>query len=82
MKCTQVGFTVFEMLATIYLGLKFGPTTVGFFLPDQETASRISTNRFMPIVRTMPAVHKLMMQDASWTAAVECPARATRAPEA
>ena len=34
MKCTQVGFTVMEMLATIYLGLKFQPCTVGMFLPD------------------------------------------------
>ena len=64
MKCAQVGFTVFEMLAAIYLGLKFGPCTVGMFLPDQALAQLKSTERFMPIIRTVPAAHKLMTQDA------------------
>lgn len=63
MKCAQVGFTVMEMLATIYLGIKFGPGTVGMFLPDQALAQLKSTERFMPIVRTVPAVHALMTQD-------------------
>lgn len=65
MKCAQVGFTVMEMLATIYLGLKFGPATVGMFLPDQALAQLKSTERFMPIVRTVPEVHALMTQDAA-----------------
>ena len=43
MKCTQVGFTVMEMLATIYLGLKFPPCTVGMFLPDMGLAEGKST---------------------------------------
>lgn len=64
MKCAQVGFTVMEMLATIYLGLKFGPCTVGMFLPDMNLAGLKSSERFMPIVRTVPAVHKLMVMDA------------------
>lgn len=63
MKCAQVGFTVMEMLATIYIGLKFGPCTVGMFLPDQNLAQGKSTERFMPVVRSVPAVHKLMTQD-------------------
>lgn len=68
MKCAQVGFTVMEMLATIYLGLRFGKTlglcTVGMFLPDMNLAGLKSTERFMPIVRSVPAVHELMTQDA------------------
>lgn len=64
MKCAQVGFTVMEMLATIYLGLKFGPCTVGMFLPDMNLAGLKSSERFMPIVRTVPEVHKLMTMDA------------------
>lgn len=63
MKCAQVGFTVMEMLATIYLGLRFGPAIVGMFLPDMNLAGLKSTERFMPIVRTVPAVHQLMTQD-------------------
>lgn len=64
MKCAQVGFTVMEMLATIYLGLRFGPATVGMFLPDMNLAGLKSTERFMPIVRSVPSVHDLMTQDA------------------
>ncbi|MEN6544477.1 MAG: phage terminase large subunit family protein [Armatimonadia bacterium] len=60
MKCAQVGFTVMEMLAVIYLGIKFGPATVGMFLPDMNLAGLKSSERFMPIVRTIPPVHRLM----------------------
>lgn len=63
-KCAQVGFTVLEMLASIYLGLKFGPGIVGMFLPDMNLAGLKSTERFMPIVRSVPAVHATMTQDA------------------
>lgn len=64
MKCAQVGFTVMEMLATIYLGIKFGPCIVGMFLPDMNLAGLKSSERFMPIVRSVPSVHELMTQDA------------------
>lgn len=64
MKCAQVGFTVMEMLACIYLGLRFGPATVGMFLPDMNLAGVKSTERFMPVVRSVPDVHDLMTQDA------------------
>lgn len=65
MKCAQVGFTVMEILAALYLGLKFGPCTVGMFLPDMNLANIKSTERFMPIVRSIPDVHQLMTQDAA-----------------
>lgn len=65
MKCAQVGFTILEILAALYLGLKFGPCTVGMFLPDMNLAGIKSTERFMPIVRSIPEVHKLMTQDAA-----------------
>ncbi|EBJ6658277.1 hypothetical protein D0Q53_20390 [Salmonella enterica] len=63
MKCAQVGFTVMEMLAMIYLGLRFQPMTVGMFLPDMGLASLKSSERFMPVVRTVPEVHRLMTMD-------------------
>lgn len=65
MKCAQVGFTVMEMLAAIYLGLKFGPATVGMFLPDMNLAGVKSSERFMPIVRSVPEIHSLMTQEAA-----------------
>lgn len=63
MKCAQVGFTVMEMLAVIYLGLRFQPMTIGMFLPDMGLAGLKSSERFMPIVRTVPEVHRLMTMD-------------------
>lgn len=63
MKCSQVGFTVMEMLASIYMGIKFGPATVGMFLPDMRLTG-IKSMRFMETVRTVPDVHRLMTQDA------------------
>ncbi len=62
MKCTQVGFTVMEMLAMIYLGLRFPASKIGMFMPSQMLAAGKSTNRFMAIVRTIPAVRKLMKE--------------------
>jgi hypothetical protein len=65
MKCTQVGFTVMEMLAMIYLALRFAPAKIGMFMPSQMLASGKSSQRFMPIVRTVPDVHRLMVEDST-----------------
>lgn len=65
MKSAQVGFTVMEMLAAIYLGLRFGPATIGMFLPDMNLAGMKSSERFVPIVRSVPPVHELMTMEAA-----------------
>ena len=65
MKCAQVGFTVMEMLAMIYLALKFMPCKVGMYLPDQNLARIKSSDRFMPIIRTVPDAHRMMLEDPS-----------------
>jgi len=66
MKCAQVGFTVMEMLACIYMALKFEPCKIGMFLPVRDLAAAKSTVRFMPIVRTVPvAYERLVEEDAS-----------------
>ncbi|HEX7641996.1 MAG TPA: phage terminase large subunit family protein [Burkholderiaceae bacterium] len=65
MKCAQVGFTVMEILGMIYLSLKFMPVTVGMFLPDMKLAGVKSTERFMPILRTIPDAYKLMVDPES-----------------
>jgi len=67
-KCAQVGFTVLEMLATIYLALKFDPLKVGLFLPGRDLASGKSSERFMPIVRTVPAAYERMISSEGNTA--------------
>lgn len=63
MKCTQVGFTVMEMLAMLYLALRFSPTKIGMFMPSQMLASGKSTERFLPIVRTIPSVYGMMVDE-------------------
>lgn len=65
MKCTQVGFTVMEMLAMIYLALRFAPAKIGMFMPGRDGAAGKSSIRFMPVVRTIPAVHQLMVEDSN-----------------
>lgn len=52
MKATQLGLTVWEVLANIYMALKWAPVTIGMFLPDQATAAYKSEHRFMRIVRS------------------------------
>lgn len=61
MKCAQVGFTVMEILAMIYMGLKFMPAKVGMFLPDRNLAVIKSSQRFLPILRTVPDAYRLMV---------------------
>lgn len=63
MKCTQVGFTVMEMLAMIYMAIKFMPCKIGMYLPDMNLAGVKSSIRFMPILRTIPAAHRMLTTD-------------------
>jgi len=56
-KATQIGITVWEVLANIYMAVKWGPITIGMFLPDQSTASFKSEHRFMRIVRSVPDLY-------------------------
>ena len=60
-KSAQVGFTVFEVLAAIYMGIKFSPSQVGLYLPDRTLAGVKSSERFMPVLRTIPSAYKLLM---------------------
>lgn len=57
-KCAQVGFTVMEMLYAIYVALKWAPCKIGMYLPDQKLAAAKSSERFLPIVRTVPLAYE------------------------
>jgi hypothetical protein len=59
-KATQLGLTVWEVLANIYMAIKWGPITIGMFLPDQATASYKSEHRFMRIVRSVGPIYRAM----------------------
>src|SRR5690606_13565656 len=54
--------TVMEMLAAIYMALRFAPAKVGMFMPSQSLAAGKSSERFLPIARTVPPVHRLMTE--------------------
>jgi hypothetical protein len=58
MKGAQLGATVLEMLADLYMAIKFEPAVIGLFLPDQALAGDKSKRRFLPIVRSIPDVHR------------------------
>ncbi len=62
MKATQLGLTVWEVLADLYMALKFGPVNIGMFLPDQSTAAFKSEQRFMPILRSAPSLYEKLIQ--------------------
>lgn len=53
-KATQLGLTVWEVLADLYMAKKWSPVNIGMFLPDQNTAAFKSERRFMPIIRSSP----------------------------
>lgn len=58
MKCAQVGFTVMEMLVAIYMAIKFEPCKVGLYLPDRMLAAAKSSERFLPIIRSIPKAYE------------------------
>ena len=58
MKGAQLGATVWEMLADLYMAIKFEPAVIGMFLPDQALAADKSKRRFLPVVRSIPDVHQ------------------------
>lgn len=62
MKCAQVGFTVMEMLAAVYMAIKFAPAKCGLYLPDMTLAGAKSTHRFMPLLRTIKSAYKLLRE--------------------
>ena len=62
-KCAQVGFTVLEILAAIYLALKFDPLKLGMFVPSSDLAQGKSSERFMPILRTVPEAYARLTQE-------------------
>ena len=60
-KGSQLGATVWEILADLYMASRWEPITVGMFLPDQATASYKSENRFMRLLRTIPRLHRRLI---------------------
>ena len=70
-KATQIGITVWEILANIYLAKKFGPCSIGMFLPDQATAAFKSEHRFMRVIRSIPQIMKEMVYRADDTGKVK-----------
>jgi hypothetical protein len=67
MKATQLGMTVWEVLATVYFAIKWAPVNIGLFLPDQGTASFKSEHRFMRIMRSVPSLYRRLVQRADET---------------
>lgn len=65
MKGAQVGLTVWEMLANIYLSLRLYPCTVGAYVPDRTLAAYKSTERFMPILRLVPTAYAMLRETVS-----------------
>lgn len=61
MKATQLGLTVWEVLANIYMASRWEPVSIGMFMPAQATAIHKSEHRFMRMVRSAPDLYKLLV---------------------
>lgn len=59
-KATQLGLTIWEVLANIYMALKWEPVSIGMFMPAQATAIHKSEHRFMRIVRSAPSLYEIL----------------------
>lgn len=59
-KATQLGLTIWEVLADLYMALKWGPITIGAFMPSQHVAMYKSEDRFMRLVRSAPELRRLV----------------------
>lgn len=64
-KGSQMGLTVFETLADIYMAVKFAPCKVLMYLPDRSMAADKSAQRFLPILRTIPALYRYLTKGSS-----------------
>jgi len=62
MKGAQMGLTIWEMLANIYMAMKWSPCKIGMYVPDRGLAGYKSAERFMPVVRTVPAAYDLLTE--------------------
>lgn len=60
MKATQIGLTVWEVLANIYMACKWEPISIGMYMPSQPTALHKSEHRFMRMVRSAPQLYRLL----------------------
>jgi hypothetical protein len=59
-KATQLGLTIWEVLANIYMAVKWEPVSIGMFMPSQSVAIHKSEHRFMRIVRSAPDLYGLL----------------------
>lgn len=59
-KATQLGLTIWEVMANIYMSIKWGPVSIGMFMPAQTTAIHKSEHRFMRIVRSSPQLYDIL----------------------
>jgi hypothetical protein len=61
-KGAQTGATVMTFLMQLYLCLKYMPLKVGTYYPDMKLAAYVSSSRFLPVVRSVPAAHAALRQ--------------------
>lgn len=61
MKGAQTGLSVMTFLLQIFLALKYRATKIGAYYPDRSLAAYVSSNRFLPVVRSIPDAYKAMI---------------------
>lgn len=59
-KGAQMGLTVMEVLADLYMAIKWEPVTLGMYVPDSKLAPYKSRHRFLRIIRSVPGIYERM----------------------
>lgn len=61
-KGAQMGLTIWEVLASLFLAIKGRSLTLAMYVPDSKLAPYKSEHRFMRLVRSIPDVHRHMVE--------------------
>ena len=57
-KSTQIGLTVWSTLAQVWMAKAWAPLNIASFVPDQASASFLSSHRWLPIIRSIPSIFR------------------------
>lgn len=62
MKAAQCGASIFALGVPIYAGAKVGGFSTTYFLPDQASASKMSGERFMELIRPNAELYQILQE--------------------
>lgn len=62
MKAAQCGASIFALGVPLYVSARLGGFSTTYFLPDQASASKMSGERFMELIRPNPELYQILQE--------------------